>query len=606
MKSRILEDDSSYPTPKGTSGWSYYHAYEGGQSYPIYYRQRDGVIEQLINVNEMAEGKINYVVTSVKCNPSGTILAYAVDESGNEKYNIHFVDLSNREVIHMIPDSMYANYEWFNDEVVFFTGHDAADRLNSLHRVNLVSGQVDDLMQEDDQLFSCGMHLSDNKETMLISVSSSDTSEYWICQGDGEAQLFKARENNVQYQIEPYGNWYLIKTNCDGATNFKMQYVSKDGGDWVDLMPYQEELYITGFQVFQNWLVLSARMDGQTQILYSSMAQFPQVDFQRMEFPEEIYCAESYSNYLFDVDRIRYIYTSPTQPYSLFEVNLSDQETVLLKQKQVPNYNADLYTTRLIQVPTADGNLVPVSMVYRKDLLEGPNRMLLYGYGSYSICIDGEFNYKIVSLLDRGFVFAVAHIRGGSEKGYTWYEDGKMANKMNTFTDFITCAEYLIEHGFTNKEKLGINGRSAGGLLMGAVMTLRPDLFQAVVAGVPFVDVLTTMADESIPLTCSEWIEWGNPNIEEQFNWMAQYSPYDLIGENAYPHLLMTCGLHDPRVQYWEPAKFVAKMRDLRADSGHTLLKCKMEHGHFDASDRYASLRETAMEYAFLMMCLEG
>ena len=461
------------------------------------------------------------------------------------------------------------------------------------------------VFEEEDETFDCWAYRSKSGNYVIINTSASVTSEYRILDADnpnGEFKIFHPRERELEYSIANFEDKFYVLTNWD-AKNFRLMVTDASATqkeNWKEVIAHRDDVMIEDFEIFRSHLTVDERKDGLShiRILNNETGEDHYLDF-----GEETYTAYLSTNLDFESNLVRYGYTSLTTPNSVFDYNMNTKEKELLKQTEVlGGFNKDDYQAERHYATASDGTKVPISLVYKKGLEKnGDNPVLLYGYGSYGATMDAYFSSTRLSLLNRGFVFAIAHIRGGEEMGRKWYDDGKMLNKKNTFTDFISCGEYLIENKFTSKEKLFAMGGSAGGLLMGAIINMRPDLWAGVVAQVPFVDVITTMLDESIPLTTGEYDEWGNPNEKEYYDYILSYSPYDNVEAKDYPNMLVTTGLHDSQVQYWEPAKWVAKLRELKTDNNMLLLKTNMDAGHGGASGRFEAYKETALEYAFLL-----
>lgn len=626
MKSRVLENESSHPYKFYDTGYLHYTKYVEGKGQAVYCRKVEGTNQEdiLVDVNELAKGHSNCDVIDVTTSYDGKILTYAVDYSGNEQYDIYFKDLTSG---HMLPNKLknllYADYVWSpTNRHIYYIGHDDANRMNKLCLYDLETQKVQVLFEEKDTLFSVGVSLTDKCYYIMVNVSSANTSEqYYIDQFNAptQLQLIKKRQEGVQYGVEDYDQThFIIRTNADGDTNFKLMVCHKnDPSNWQPFIPYDPDKYITGVTVFENFIVVSLRTNGLSRIGYVMKKNVP-AGINILQFDEEVYCVDlsCMHNLIYRSNEMVFTYESMVNPYKLLSYNVVTKEYTILKKKEVPNYDPSLYESKLILVPSHDGKEIPVSMLYRKDMFRHYNKsnnhlskkhktetqpMLLYGYGAYGICIEPGFRSTLCSLLDRSFIYCVANVRGGSEKGYDWYLDGKMKNKINTFKDFISCAEYMINNGYTSKDRLAAEGRSAGGLLVGAVLTMKPDLFNTVILGVPFVDALVTMSDPSIPLVTPEWEEWGNPNIEEYYQCMKEYTPMENIQKRYYPDTLITCGLFDPRVQYWESAKFQLRLKDKCTDQNTHLIKIDMDKGHFSNTDRYKSIRECAFKYAFIL-----
>jgi oligopeptidase B len=614
MKGRIKEDDSTVPYLK--SGYYWYVRYEKGDEYPIYCRKKgslDGIEEVILNVNELAKGKSYYQVGGTSAAPNQKILAFAADEVGRRIYTIWFKNLETGELYSDSIPEVTGNFVWAADSLTLFYSKQDPETLRS-HRIykhTLGTGSESDqlIFEEMDEEFSCMVHKSKTEEFLFIHSESTISSEMRFLrsdQPDSEFQMLQERVPFLEYAADHFQDHFWIKTN-DNAQNFKLVKTSilTPGKDhWVEVIGHRPEVLLEDFDLFSGYLVTQERSDGLTQIQIKPWEgeQFA------LQFDDETYTAWISTNPEFDTDLLRFGYNSLVTPSSVFDFNMKSGAKTLLKQQEViGGHDPGLYHSERIWAEAEDGVLVPISLVYKKSLFNknGENPLLLYSYGSYGYSMDAYFSSNRLSLLDRGFCFAIAHIRGGEDLGRHWYESGKMLSKRNTFTDFIACAEHLIEKSYTSAKHLYAMGGSAGGLLVGAVINLRPELFNGAIANVPFVDVVTTMLDESIPLTTGEFQEWGNPKDKEYYDYMLSYSPYDNVTARAYPNLLVTSGLHDSQVQYWEPTKWVAKLREMKTDDNLLLLDTNMEAGHGGASGRFNALKELALEYAFLLM-LEG
>jgi oligopeptidase B len=616
MKARIKEDDNTVPERR--ADYFYYQRTETGKQYPIYCRKMDAeeaLEEILIDQNALAEGKDFCRVGAFAISPDQEKLAYSIDPDGSEKCIIYIKNLVSGELYpEQIPNTFGDVYDhvgvaWAADSTtLFYTTLDDALRPYKLFRHQLGSDPAQDALvyHEDDETFFLFVYKSRSEAYITIESRATDTREWRILAAEdplGEPRVFSVRRQGVEYFIEHAGDHFFIATN-ENALNFKLMESSLDATDsdrWREVIPSREQVLIEGIAAFEKHLVLVERQAGLQQMRISSLDGITGVRY--VPFPEPVYTFTLVANPEFHTDRVRFTYSSLITPNSVIDYNMDSGEWELKKQDEIPSgHDPTWYVSERLYATAADGTQVPVSIVYRKGLTkDGNNPALLWGYGSYGYSIDPGFNANRFSLIDRGFVFAIAHIRGGSELGRAWYDDGKLLNKRNTFTDFIACAEHLIEGGYTSSSKLAIIGGSAGGLLVGACLTMRPDLYQAVVAKVPFVDVINTMSDPSIPLTTLEYTQWGNPEHKIYFDYMMSYSPYDNIYPGSYPDILVTTGLNDPRVAYWEPAKFVARLRT-RADAGNViLLKTNLDSGHAGASGRYDFLKEVALDYAFLI-----
>jgi len=620
MKGRIKEDDSSAPEKDGD--YFYYTRYEPGKQYPFYCRKKgslDSVEEILIDQNALA-GETNFCrIGSFSVNPDATKLAYSVDADGREICTLYIKDLITDE---LLPEAFtntfgdvygHSGVEWAPDSKSFFyVTLDAAQRPYRIHRHILGTDPAQDklLYEEQDETYFLWLTQSRSKAYVMAYLHSTITDEWIYLPNDGvtdEFKIFQPRTHGIEYQVEHAGHRFFVIIN-ENAQNFKLMQTSLDKttkDNWQEVIPHRADTLITGMDAFADFLVLYERNGGFRQIRLSATDGLSDVNY--VSFPEPVYNVFPHHNPEYKTDILRFTYTSLVTPKSVIDYDVKKKTWTVVKQDEIPSgYDVSQYVSERAYAAASDGTQVPMSLVYKKGLgKNGNNPTLLYGYGSYGATIDPSFDSNRLSLLDRGFVYAIGHIRGGSEMGRAWYENGKMLHKRNTFTDFIACAEHLITEKFTRREKLSISGRSAGGLLVGACLTMRPDLFGAVIAGVPFVDVINTMSDASIPLTTLEYDQWGNPDDKEYFDYIMSYSPYDNIRTTEYPHILVTTGLNDPRVAYWEPAKFTAKLRELKTDDHTLLLKTNFEAGHAGASGRYDYLKEVAFEYVFLINSLK-
>ncbi len=614
IKNRIKEDDQSVPYKK--NGYWYYVRYEKGKEHPIYCRKKESLEAKetiMIDANIEAAKHKFYKIGGLNVSPDNRWLAYGEDTLSRRIYNIRFKNLETGEILDEQLEYTSGSIAWANDnQTVFYTVKDSTLRPSKIFKHILKTDPKGDseVYHETDNTFVSGVYRSKSGKFIMISCSSTLSNEYHYLSADTPENKFKliqARERKLEYTVAHFESHWFIRTNKDDAINFKLmkaplEQPSKE--NWVDVIPHRENTYLEGVEIFKDFLVAEERENGLTRIHLTPWNDSPS---HYLEFPEETYTAGIGNNPEFDSTTLRYGYSSLTTPISVIDYDMVNHSRELKKQQEVVGgHLPEEYQAERIWATAEDGTKIPISLVYKKQLKkESGNPLLLYGYGSYGITVDPGFSSVRLSLLDRGFVFAIAHIRGGQYLGRNWYENGKMLKKKNTFTDFIACAEKLIEEAYTSTDHLYAMGGSAGGLLMSAVINLKPEIFKGVIAAVPFVDVVTTMLDESIPLTTGEYDEWGNPNDEEYYHYIKSYSPYDNVEAKNYPALLVTTGLHDSQVQYWEPAKWVAKLRELKTGSNPLYLYTNMETGHSGASGRYEVFQETAMEYAFLLD-LEG
>lgn len=614
MKGRIKEQDESVPVKDGE--YFYYVKYVEGGEYPVYCRKKgnlDAAEEILLDGNEMGKGKKYFSIGGYEITDNDEIIAYGVDTVSRRNYTVRFKNLKTGQIYKdQIKNTEGGSYAWAADNKTFFyILRDQKTLLGyQVWRHILGTDVKTDVLvyEETDNQYYMGLYRMKSKKYIAIgSDHNGISSEYQLLEAanpTGEFKTFLPRERGHEYDIEHFEDTFYIKTNIDNAFNFKLMEVNEcetsDISKWKTVIEHLPEVYLEGIEVFKNHLVVQEKNQGLSQlriINHSTKAEH------YLNFGEPAYDANIGSNPSFNTNVLRYSYTSLTTPNSTFDYDMNAQTKELKKQQTVlGGFDKENYVSERVFVTVRDGAKVPVSIVYRKGTkLDGTAPLLQYSYGSYGYSTDATFGSSRLSLLDRGFVYAIAHIRGGQEMGREWYENGKMFKKMNTFYDFIDCSDFLIKSKYCSPEKLFALGGSAGGLLMGAIINLRPDLYRGVVAAVPFVDVVTTMLDETIPLTTGEFEEWGNPKNKNSYEYMLSYSPYDNVEAKDYPNLLVTTGLHDSQVQYFEPAKWVAKLRTMKTDNNLLLMHTNMEAGHGGASGRFASLKEVAMEYAFII-----
>jgi oligopeptidase B len=607
---RIKQTDMSVPYKD--QGYYHYTRYEEGGEYPIYCRKKgslDAEEEVILNVDEMAKGHDYYSVAGYSTSSNNNLIAYGVDTVSRRLYTLYFMDLTSGKLFdEQIPNTS-GRAAWANDNKTVFYMLKDTSTLRSYkvmrHVLETPVSEDKEIYVEKDETFGTYVYKTKSKKYMIIASSHTLSSEYRFLDADnpeGEFKVFLPREKDHEYSVDHYQDKFYIHTNLD-AKNFRLMEtpVSKTAKEnWKEVIPHRDDVLLQGFEVFKDFLVLSERKNGLTQLRVIKWADQSE---HYLDFGEEAYLAYISTNPDFDTDLLRYGYTSLTTPNSTYDYDMNTKEKTLLKQQEVlGEFDPDNYVTERHYAVARDNTKVPISLVYRKGLeKDGNNPLLLSGYGSYGSSREPTFSSVRLSLLDRGIVYAIPHIRGGSEMGRYWYEEGKLFNKKNTFTDFIDCAEYLIEQKFTNPDRMFAQGGSAGGLLMGAVVNMRPDLWKGILAGVPWVDVITTMLDSSIPLTTSEYDEWGDPRKKDYYDYMLSYSPYDNVEAKDYPAMLVTTGYHDSQVQYFEPAKWVAKLRALKTDNNPLIFHINMEGGHGGVSGRFRRLRETALEYAFML-----
>ncbi len=608
---RIQETDISVPVRR--DDYFYYTRTEEGKAYSIQCRKRaslDASEEILLDANVLAEGQKYFRLGNFAVSPDHRLLAYSTDLEGDESYTIQVKNLATGE---LLPDRIantYYTLEWANDNRTFFyTVLDQTKRPYRAVRHELGSPSDTIVYQEDDGRFALGLSKTRSWRFLFIELSSPLTSELLYLEASeplGEFRVMLPRRQNVEYDATHHGEYFFIRTN-DQAKNFRLMRTpvsDPSATSWHEVIPARSAVTIEGVDSFEDHLAVYERERGIEKIcIRDGSGAFSHY----IEFPEPVYTVSATGNAEYKTNLLRFSYTSLVTPSSVFDYNVRTRERELKKQYEVRGgYDASQYQSERIFAKAPDGVEVPISLVYRKGFeRNGASALLLYGYGAYGHSIDPRFSSDRLSLLDRGFVFAIAHIRGGAELGEEWHDHGKLLEKKNTFTDFIACAEHLISERYTSGDRLAIMGGSAGGLLMGAVLNLRPELFHAAIAKVPFVDTLNTMLDPTLPLTMSEYEEWGNPEDQKYYDYIRSYSPYDNVAPRAYPTMLVTAGLNDPRVSYWEPAKWVAKLRALKTDSNVLLLKTDMGSGHFGPSGRYEGIKEVAFDYAFLLRAMD-
>ena len=607
---RIKQTDMSVPYKD--NGYFYYTRFEEGKEYPVYCRKKghlEAPEEVLLNANEMAKGYDYFQVGGLSVSHDNKMLAFGVDTISRRLYTIRIKNLETGEVLSDEISDTTGSSCWAQDNKTLFYSLKDLKTLRSckIHRHTLGTPVEKDVTvyEEKDETFSAYVYKTKSKEYIIIALSSTLSDEYHFLKAndpDGKFSLFHPREDKLEYDIDHFENRFFIRTNYN-AKNFRLMQTpvsNTSKNAWKEVIPHRDKVLLENFELFNNYMVLDERTNGLTRF---SVINIRDQSEYLIDMKEQAYTAWFSVNPEFDTEMLRFGYSSMTTPTSTFDFNMKTKERFLLKQQEVVGgFNPDEYYAERIFAGGEDGSKIPVSLVYRKGIKkDGTDPLVLYGYGAYGHTADPSFSSVRISLLDRGFIYAIAHVRGEQIMGRSWYDDGKLLFKKNTFSDFIHCASFLVENKYTSPEKLMAYGGSAGGLLMGAVVNMRPDLFKGVIAAVPFVDVVTTMLDESIPLTTGEYDEWGNPNNKEFYDYILSYSPYDNIEKKDYPNMLVTTGLHDSQVQYWEPAKWVAKLRDMKTDNNLLLLYTNMETGHSGASGRFETHKETALEYAFLL-----
>ena len=611
IKNRIKEDDKS--VPYFLNGYWYITKFKKDKDYPIYVRKKetlDSKEQILFDCNFLAKNYNFFNLSNIKISPDNKLAAYSIDTVSRRLYTIKIKNLETGKFLNDCIDNTSGNFAWGNDNTtLFYTNRDSETlRNDKIYKHVLGTNSKDDelVFHEKDNTFYTNVSKSKSNKFIVIASYSTLTSEFQFLNADtphDDFKLFSKRKRGLEYSINHFENYFYIITNTDNSKNYKLMKTSvknTDYNNWINVIDHRKGVLIEGVDVFKNYLVVSERSNGLNRI---NIKKWDDSEDYYLDFNCETYSAYTTNNIDFNTNILRYGFNSLTNPPCVIDFNMETKEKTIRKQQQVldPDFDKDNYISERIWSKSEDGTDVPISLVYKKGLQKNSkNPLLLYGYGSYGNTIDPYFSISRLSLLNRGFIFAIAHVRGSEYMGREWYENGKLLNKKNTFRDFISCTKYLISQGYTNSKQSYAYGGSAGGLLMGSVINLAPELYNGVISAVPFVDVVTTMLDESIPLTTGEYDEWGNPNEKEYYNYILSYSPYDNVSQINYPNLLVTTGLYDSQVQYWEPAKWVAKLRELKKDNNLLLLNINMSSGHGGASGRFEALKEVAKEYAFL------
>jgi oligopeptidase B len=609
LKGRIKDKDSSVPLKDGA--YYYFSEYEEGSEYPSFKRTGStNVVETIFNAQKKSEGEKFFNLASVCHSHDHRFIAYNIDKNGSENYFLSVENLENKKILTKEIPKTTGEIIWDTDnKSIYYIGLDDNHRPNKIFKHLIGHNYQNDelIFEEKDPAFFCSVSISQSKHYLLVRTGDHQTSEYYIKnlqQKDSTLQLFTPRIEKEEYEIDHSEGYFYILTNTDNCKNFKIMRcleTSYSRNSWSDFVAYENDNLILDFIILKNWIVYLQRHEGLNQIIIHNVNT---EQSHNIKFEEEAYDLSLFGQYEFDTDWIRFSFSSPITPKSIFDYNCSTKEKSLKKIQEIPSgFNSDLYSCKRFLCPGHDGAQIPLTIFHKKDLvLDGTNPLLLYGYGSYGITIPDSFSTNRFSLLDRGFIYAIAHVRGGREKGQEWYDDGKLLKKKNTFLDFISCAEFLCEKKYTAPKKIIAQGGSAGGLLMGYIANERPDLFLGIIAQVPFVDICNTMLDEDLPLTVTEIPEWGDlKNNKEAFNYIRSYSPYDNVKKQDYPHMLITGGVTDPRVTYWEMTKWAAKIRDYKTDNNLLLLKMNMDAGHSGASGRYDYLKEVALDYIFCL-----
>jgi oligopeptidase B len=612
MKSRIKEDDESVPYLYNE--YYYITRFETGKNYPIYSRKKESLSakeEILFDCNKLARGHNYFQLGGLSVSPDNTLAIFSIDYVGRRIYDIQVKNLETGKILTDKIEKVSGNAVWANDnKTIFYSSQDEVTlRSDKIFKHKLGNTQADDKLVyfEKDETFNVEIAKSKSRKYLAIESGSTLTTEFRILEADnpdGKFRIFQKRVRGLEFSIKHYGEHFYIMTNKDKATNFKLMKTletatSKE--NWEEVIPHREDVLLEDIEIFKDFLVVEERSNGLNKIRimpWSGEGEY------YLPFESETYTAYTSTNVDFNTNILRYSYQSMTTPSSVIDFNMNTKVKNLIKEHQVlgGKFDKNNYIEERHWAKAQDGTLIPISMVYRKGMKkDGSNPMLLYAYGSYGHSIDATFSSTRLTLLDRGFIFAIAHIRGGEDLGRQWYEDGKLMKKKNTFTDFIDCSKFVIEHNYTSSKHLYAEGGSAGGLLMGVIINMAPELYNGIIAQVPFVDVISTMLDESIPLTTGEYDEWGNPNVKKYYNYMVSYSPYDNVKKQNYPNMYISTGLHDSQVQYWEPAKWVAKLRGLKTDNSVLYLDTNMDAGHGGASGRFEAIKELAKEFSFLL-----
>lgn len=616
MKARIKEDDAS--VPYFYNGYFYITRTEKDKDYPIYSRKKGSLSakeEILFDCNAMAKGKSYFQLGGMSISPNNKLVSFAIDVVGRRIYTLQIKNLETNKILKDKVENIDGTSVWANDnKTLFYTTKDKVTlRSDKVYKHQLGTDAKKDILvyYEKDATFDVDISKSKSRKYLVIESGSTLTTEFRTLLADnpeGEFKVFQPRVRGVEYSISHYGDSFYVLTNKDKASNFKLMKTPENttsSDNWKDIIAHREDVLLEDIEIFKDYLVVSERSNGLNKIRI--MPWTSGGDYY-LPFGSETYTANTTTNVDFDTDILRYSYQSLATPSSVIDFNMKTKTKEVKKEQEVlgGKFDKNNYIEERIWATAADGTKVPMSLVYKKGIKkDGKNPLLLYAYGSYGASMDAYFSSTRLSLLDRGFIFAIAHIRGGEDLGRQWYEDGKLLKKMNTFTDFIDCSKYLIAQKYTSPEHLYAEGGSAGGLLMGVIVNKAPELYRGVIAQVPFVDVVTTMLDDSIPLTTGEYDEWGNPNEKVSYDYMKSYSPYDNVKPQAYPNMYISTGLHDSQVQYWEPAKWVAKLRAVKTDKNVLFLDTNMDAGHGGASGRFEALKELSKEFSFLLD-LEG
>ena len=615
ITSRIKQDDSSVPV--SINGYTYYERYEEGQDYPYYCRKENtenAEEEIMMNGPEMAKDQSYFAIGDYSVSENNELLAYSVDLVSRRQYTIHVKNLKTGEILEDRIENTSGGITWANDNhTIFYVKKDPVTlRSNQIYRHKLGTDPSEDVLvfEETDETFFSFVYKTKSRKYLMIGSYQTLSTEYRFLDAntpEGEWKIIHPRERNLEYHVSHYKDHFYIRTNLD-AKNYRLMKVptsSPSKENWEEFIPHRSNVLLSGMDLFRNYMVLTERENG---LLQLRVLPWSGGEEHNVKFDDPVYELYTFDNPEFETETLRFAYSSFSTPESVYDYELDTKERTLRKQDEVlgGEFDPENYVSERLFATARDGAKIPISVVYRKGFEKnGQMPLLLYGYGSYGAIYDASFRSARLSLLDRGFAFAIAHVRGSQTMGREWYENGKLLNKKNTFYDFIDCGKYLVEQNYTSPEHLYARGGSAGGLLMGAIVNMEPELWNGVIAGVPFVDVVTTMLDETIPLTTFEFDEWGNPKDQEYYDYMKSYSPYDQVEAKDYPHILVTTGYWDSQVQYWEPAKWTAKLREYKTDDNLLVMYCNMDVGHGGASGRFKRYKRTALEYAFLLN-LEG
>ena len=611
IKNKIKQEDQS--VPYFLNGYWYVTKYKENLDYPIYFRYKDSLKskeEMLFDCNKLAQSHDYFNLSNFKVSPNNKIVAFSVDTVSRRLYTIKFKNLDNGEILKDEIINTSGTFAWASDNsTLFYTNRDTQTlRNDKIFKHKIGDALVNDklVFHETDETFYTNVSKSKSNKFIIISSSSTLTSEFQFLSSnkpDDQFTLFNKRERGVEYSISHFENHFYIITNKNDAFNYKLlrtELKNTSSENWIEVIEHRENVLIEGIDIFKDFLVVSERFNGLNRI---NIKPWNGSESYYLKFESETFSCYTTGNLDFDSKKLRYAYNSLNEPHSIIEFDMFSKDKIILKQNQVldTEFSKDNYITKRIWADSRDGTKIPISIIHKKNIKkDGTNPLLLYAYGSYGNTIDPTFSTSRLSLLDRGFVFAISHVRGSEYLGRSWYEDGKLLNKINTFNDYIDCTKHLIKENYSSCNHMYAYGGSAGGLLVGAVMNMAPELYNGMIAAVPFVDVVTTMLDETIPLTTSEYDEWGNPNEEKFYNYILSYSPYDNVSKINYPNLLVTTGLHDSQVQYWEPAKWVAKLRANKLGNNKLFLNTNMDTGHGGSSGRFEAIKDLAKEYSFL------